>query len=106
MKTSPQPLWANIFLVVSVIITMFLANNAILQKLFGSLFIKYVENVAATRLGIAFGAAFVEITIVAVCTSLGRDLLRSFKQSKISACCYKPLSEQEEESADKRFSKV
>ena len=34
MRTSPQPLWANLFLVTSVIITMFLANNAIIQKIY------------------------------------------------------------------------
>ena len=37
MRTSPQPLWANLCLVTSVLITMFLANNAIVEKIFASL---------------------------------------------------------------------
>merc|ERR1711971_1464809 len=36
MGERPQPLWANIFLVTSVFITMFLANNVVLTKIFGA----------------------------------------------------------------------
>ena len=37
MGERPQPVWANVLLVVSVMITMFLASNVIIQKIFASL---------------------------------------------------------------------
>ena len=37
MGSRPQPLWANILLLLSVMITMFLASNVIIQKMFSSL---------------------------------------------------------------------
>merc|ERR1711936_313540 len=73
MKTSPQPLWANIFLVTSVIITLFLASNVILQKILG----KVLTDVSL-RLGIAGLCALVILATLCLITSLGRDLLRSF----------------------------
>ena len=109
MKASPQPLWANIFLVVSVMITMFLANNVILGKIFGQVLETYVEksSITTVRLGIAFVAAFVEITLVAALTSLGKDIWRSFKQSKVSSLCgYKQMSNENKEDGETRFSKV
>ena len=72
MGTSPQPLWANLCLVTSVLITMFLANNAIIEKIFASLAL-------TPRLGIAAGAAAVEIFLVCIFTSLGRDIRRSYR---------------------------
>ena len=35
MGERPQPLWANLLLVGAVLITMFLANNVVLTKIFG-----------------------------------------------------------------------
>ena len=109
MKTSPQPLWANIFLVVSVIITMFLANNVILSKLFGSVLEANLEqhSIAPVRLGIAFGAALVEITFVAALTSLGKDVWRSFRQSKVSSLCgFRQLVAESSQENEMKFSKV
>ena len=37
MGERPQPVWANVLMVVSVMITMFLASNVIIQKIFASL---------------------------------------------------------------------
>ena len=37
MGERPQPVWANVLMVVSVMITMFLASNVIIQKIFSSL---------------------------------------------------------------------
>merc|ERR1711920_347483 len=92
MKTSPQPLWANIFLVTSVLITMFLANNALIQKIFGEM----LQDISI-RLGVAVGAAFVEMFLVSVLTSLGKDLWRSFRESKISLFCFVETNNTEEE---------
>merc|ERR550539_467750 len=55
MGDRPQPLWANILLVFSVLITMFLANNAIVQKIFGSLLT--CPDCVTIRLAVAAGAA-------------------------------------------------
>jgi len=102
MKTSPQPLWANIFLVTSVLITMFLANNALIQKIFGEM----LQDISI-RLGVAVGAAFVEMFLVSVLTSLGKDLWRSFRESKISLFCFVETNNTEEErNSDTKLSKV
>ena len=74
MSPLPQPGWANVFLLVSVTITLFLASNVIIQKIFGS-----VLTVVSIRLGIAVGVAVGGIAVLSFVTSLGRDLLRSFK---------------------------
>ena len=66
---------------------MFLANNAIITKIFGGL-LTDVDNAVTIRLGVACGAAIVEIFLVIVCTSLGKDIWRSFKQSKLSLLCF------------------
>jgi len=109
MKSSPQPLWANAFLIISVIITMFLANNAILTKIFGGL-LEDVDNAVTIRLGVAVGAAIVEIFLVIVGTSLGKDLWRSFKQSKLSLLCFQEdmmnNTAEERRDSDIKLSKV
>lgn len=86
MGERPQALWANILLVVSVMITMFLANNVIIQKIFGSLLT--CETCVSVRLGAACGAAVLEMCLVIIFTSLRRDLVRSFKQSIIGRAIY------------------
>jgi len=103
MKSSPQPLWANIFLVTSVLITMFLANNALIQKIFGNML-----QSTSIRLGVAVGAAFVEMFLVSVLTSLGKDLWRSFRESKLSLLCFVETNNTEEEMRSdlKQLSKV
>jgi len=102
MKASPQPLWANIFLVTSVFITMFLANNALMQKIFGDM----LQSISI-RLGVAVGAAFVEMFLVSVLTSLGKDLWRSFRESKLSLLCFVETNNTEEEMrSDVKLSKV
>ena len=107
MKASPQPLWANLFLVISVMITMFLANNAILSKIFGKLLEKHVSDPTTVRLGVAAGAAIIEIFLMGICTSLGRDLWRSFRHSKVSKICYGEVQETNEgTSGDVKLSKV
>jgi len=107
MKASPQPLWANLFLVISVMITMFLANNAILSEIFGKLLEKHVSDPTTVRLGVAAGAAIIEIFLMGICTSLGRDLWRSFRHSKVSKICYGEVQETNEgTSGDVKLSKV
>ena len=81
MGDRPQPLWPNILLVFSVLITMFLANNAIVQKIFGSLLT--CADCVTIRLAVAAGAAVIEMILVILLTSLKRDLSRSFKQSSL-----------------------
>lgn len=79
MGHSPQPLWNNILLVISVIITMFLANNSIVQKIFGGLLAK-TSKPTSIRLLISLLVAFLEMVLVLVTTSLGKDLLNSLKK--------------------------
>lgn len=74
MSSSPQPGWANLFLLASVTITLFLASNVIIQKVLGS-----VIGVSV-RLGLAVGCAAGGMAVICFVTSLGRDLLRSFKR--------------------------
>eukprot|EP00092_Neocalanus_flemingeri_P040918 GFUD01044552.1.p1 GENE.GFUD01044552.1~~GFUD01044552.1.p1 ORF type:complete len:508 (+),score=112.68 GFUD01044552.1:183-1706(+) len=74
MSSSPQPSWANAFLLISVTITLFLASNVIIQKIFGT-----VLTGVSVRLGIAIGVAVGGVVVICVVTSLGRDLLRSFR---------------------------
>lgn len=75
MSASPQPGWANLFLLVSVTITLFLASNVIIQKVFGS----FLTGVSV-RLGVAIGVALGAMAVICGVTSLGRDLLQSFKK--------------------------
>jgi len=77
MATSPQKGWANIFLLISVTITLFLASNVFIQKIFGHL----LESVY-TKFGIAAGVATVSMLTICAVTSLGKDLLRSWKKKE------------------------
>ena len=73
MTQSPQKGLSNIFLSLTVTITLFLAYNVVIQKVFGS----SIE--ACIKCGIAGGLAFVTMIALSVVTSLGRDLLCSFR---------------------------
>ena len=77
MGARPQPLWANLLLLFSVMITMFLASNVIIQKIFSSLLT--CPACVNIRLGAAAAAAVVEMGLVIAFTSLRRDLGRSFR---------------------------
>eukprot|EP00092_Neocalanus_flemingeri_P007784 GFUD01008404.1.p1 GENE.GFUD01008404.1~~GFUD01008404.1.p1 ORF type:complete len:574 (-),score=113.54 GFUD01008404.1:1319-3040(-) len=77
MASSPQKGWANIFLLISVTITLFLASNVCIQKLFGHL----LEGVY-TKIGIAGGISSITIAILCCVTSLGKDLYRSWKKKE------------------------
>jgi len=77
MTSSPQKGWANIFLLISVTITLFLASNVVITKLFGHL----LDGVY-TKMGIALGIATVSIAILCCITSLGKDLIRSWKKKE------------------------
>ena len=77
MGSRPQPLWANVLLLLSVMITMFLASNVIIQKIFSSLLT--CPDCVNIRLGAAAAAAVVEMGLVIAFTSLRRDLGRSFR---------------------------
>ena len=76
MSSRPQPGWANLTLLISVLITLFLASNVVIQKIFGSLL---AGNAAGLRLGIAGLVAVCAITAIVIFTSLKRDLARSLK---------------------------
>ena len=78
MASDPQKGWANIFLAVSVTITLFLASNVVIQKIFSS-FIQVVY----VKLILAGSLALVIMAVLLVTTSLGRDLLRSLRTN----CC-------------------
>ena len=74
MSSSPQKGWANIFLVISVTITLFLASNVIVQKALGTL----IDEVYI-KLLISGGVAVVGMGALCLATSLGRELVKSFK---------------------------
>ena len=78
MSSRPQPGWANLTLLISVLITLFLASNVVIQKVFGSL-LAGNGNAAGLRLGIAGLVAVCAITAIIMFTSLKRDLARSLK---------------------------
>ena len=73
MAQSPQKGWSNVFLSLTVTITLFLAYNVVIHKVFGSSIEAYV------KFSIAGGLALVTMIALSVVTSLGRDLLRSFR---------------------------
>lgn len=81
MNKSPQKGWSNIFMFVSVSITLFLTSNVLIQKILGSV----ITNVSA-RLGISLGVAIVVMICLTVFTSLGKGLHRSFSTWKKSWC--------------------
>jgi len=74
MSEKPQKGWSNLFLFISVTITLFLASNVIIQKIFGSL----ITSVAV-RLLLAVGVAVGGMAILCLATTLGKDLIRSLK---------------------------
>ena len=90
MGESPQPLWANILLTGAVMITMFLANNVVLTKIFGAVCSPDTVwcSLVSLRLGVACGAAVLEMSLVILLTSLKRDLLRSFKLSALGRAIF------------------
>jgi len=73
MSSSPQSTWANCFLFTSVTITMFLASNVFLGKMFGAFFNLGVY----LQMGLAAGAACVGMLAICLFTSLGSDLVLS-----------------------------
>ena len=76
MGSSPQKGWANVFLVVSVTITLFLASNVILSKIFSLI----AGTTVALRLVVALCVALAIITILFLATSLGRQILNSVRR--------------------------
>jgi len=75
MHSSPQKGWANIFLLISVTITLFLASNVFIQKLFGHL----LDGPVHLNIIIALFVALSSMLVLCVITSLGKDLLRSWR---------------------------
>jgi len=75
MSNSPQKGWANIFLLFSVTISLFLASNVFIQKLFG-----HMLDGVHTKLWIAGGIAISSISLLCSTTSLGADLRRSWSR--------------------------
>ena len=53
MSSRPQPGWANLTLLISVLITLFLASNVVIQKMFGSLLAGRRFN--RKTIGLSFG---------------------------------------------------
>jgi len=77
MSSSPQKGWANIFLLISVTITIFLASNVMIQKIFGHL----LDGVHL-KFAIAGGISLVTISVLCCITSLGKDLIKSWKKQE------------------------
>jgi len=73
MSASPQKRWANIFLFLSVSITLFLSSNVFIQKMFG-----HLMSGVQTKLCIAGSVAVLTMISLCLVTSLGKDLLRSW----------------------------
>lgn len=76
MGKSPQKAWANVFMVVTVGFTLFLAFNVLTQKLLGP-FLPLVS----VKLAIALVLSLTVMTLLCTITSLGKDLTRSFRQN-------------------------
>ena len=77
MSKSPQSVWANCFLFTSVTITMFLASNVFLQKLFGSLL-----TGVYMKMGLAAGLSGLGMLGICLGTSLGTDLLKTYRSNR------------------------
>lgn len=73
MGKSPQPGWANIFLFITVTISLFLTSNVLIQKIFGA-FLSHV----AIKLVISLFVSLSAMATLCTTTSLGKDLIRSF----------------------------
>ena len=78
MGSSPQKGWANIFLVLSVTITLFLASNVILSKIFSVLDC----STTGLRLVLALCIGLAVMASLSLATSLGRQLLASLRRWK------------------------
>merc|ERR1719402_1198776 len=74
MVSSPQTGLANIALIFCVTLTFIFTSNVLLQKIFGS----FLTNVWA-RLGISVGLGVSGMVAVCVFTSLGKEIVMSFK---------------------------
>lgn len=72
MSAAPQKRWANIFLFLSVSITLFLSSNVFIQKMFG-----HLMSGVQTKICIAGSVAVLTMISICLVTSLGKDLLRS-----------------------------
>lgn len=79
MSSSPQKGWANIFLLISVTITMFLASNVLIQKLFGHL----IGGLIHLKMGVALSVALLSMLALCLTTSLGKDLLSSWRKPRV-----------------------
>ena len=75
MGAAPQRGWANLALATSVLITLFLANNVLTQKVVGD------ALATEAKFGVAAGLAVAEMALVLAVTSLGKDILRSFRSA-------------------------
>ena len=75
--------WANIFLVIAVTITLFLALNVFIQNIFGS-----IVKTETVKFAIAGSLAPIIMAIIMGVTSLGKDVMRSFKQAGSSSETY------------------
>jgi len=73
MGSSPQKGWANISLIISVTITLFLASNVILGKIFSTVGLRLV-------LALCFG--LVTITSLCLATDLGRQVVRTLSSPR------------------------
>ena len=76
MKSSPQKSWANVFMFVSVSITVFLTANVLIQKIVGSLVVD-----VTVRLVTAAVTSIAVMATVTTRTSLAKDLWRSFTKT-------------------------
>jgi len=73
MGRCPQKGWHNVFLVIGVTITLLLASNVIVQKVLSSVLV-----VVWHRILLALGMALTGITTLALTTTLGSNLLKSW----------------------------
>lgn len=76
MHKSPQKGWSNVFMIVSVTITLFLTSNVLIQKIFGT-----VLTDVSVRLGLSLGVAIAVMLSLTFFTSLGKGLKRSFSKN-------------------------
>ena len=77
MHSSPQKLWANGFMVVSVSFTLFLSSNVVIQKLFGHL----LEG-PHLKMVIAGCVTVCSMVILCLVTTLGKELVSPLRRPR------------------------
>ena len=80
MSSSPQKGWANIFLLIAVTITLLLASNVLVQKIFGTIISQVYIKLLISGL-----VALLGMLLLCITTSLGKELLSPLQRRRAQA---------------------